>query len=181
MKPVFEQTRPAERIQASKVQQLKTRLRPEHSTLLWRTLGACALRAQMKSSFRYSQFNLYRRFRADIRYFLKGALRNCWHPGVTRSVMARTLQSRHGFRVTFFFFARRHNCPVQITEWTDLTEVCPKYRRNYPARTVFKNFPTSIFRLLLSLASDCADASTCADAKPVLLAPRCASVTLLAI
>src|SRR5882757_382109 len=44
------------------------------------------------------------------------------------------------------------------------------------ARTVRTNFSTSDFRRPLSLARNCAEASTCADAVPVSLAPRLTSL-----
>ena len=46
------------------------------------------------------------------------------------------------------------------------------------ARTEFKNLPTSSLRRLESVDSDCAEESTCEDAEPVSLAPRCTSVML---
>src|SRR5450631_3064422 len=45
-------------------------------------------------------------------------------------------------------------------------------------RTLFRNFPTSSLSRLLSPDSDCAAESTCEEADPVSLAPRCTSVTL---
>src|SRR5439155_22638832 len=46
------------------------------------------------------------------------------------------------------------------------------------ARTESRNLPTSSLRRLESVDSDCAAESTCADAEPVSLAPRCTSVML---
>src|SRR5664279_3635769 len=46
------------------------------------------------------------------------------------------------------------------------------------ARTECKNFPTSSLSRLLSPDSDCAAESTCDEAEPVSLAPRCTSVML---
>jgi len=46
------------------------------------------------------------------------------------------------------------------------------------ARTESRNLPTSSLRRLLSLDSDCAAESTCEDADPASLAPRCTSVML---
>jgi hypothetical protein len=43
-------------------------------------------------------------------------------------------------------------------------------------RTLLRNSPTSSLRRLLSLDSDFAAASTCEEAEPVSLAPRCTSV-----
>ena len=44
------------------------------------------------------------------------------------------------------------------------------------ARTVFRNLPTSSLSRLLSPDSNCAAESTCEEADPVSLAPRCTSV-----
>src|SRR3954469_19835863 len=44
------------------------------------------------------------------------------------------------------------------------------------ARTEFRNLPTSSLRRLLSPDSDCAADSTCEEAEPVSLAPRCTSM-----
>ena len=49
---------------------------------------------------------------------------------------------------------------------------------NQAARTEFRNLPTSSLRRLLSLDKDCAADSTCEEAKPVSLAPRCTSAIL---
>src|SRR3954469_8301557 len=46
------------------------------------------------------------------------------------------------------------------------------------ARTEFRNLPPSSLRRLLSPDSDCAADSTCEEAEPVSLAPRCTSVML---
>src|SRR5476651_2033909 len=46
------------------------------------------------------------------------------------------------------------------------------------ARTVLRNLPTSVLSLLESRDSDCAAESTCVEAEPVSLAPRCTSVML---
>ena len=46
------------------------------------------------------------------------------------------------------------------------------------ALTELRNLPTSSLSRLLSLDSDCAAESTCEDADPVSLAPRCTSVML---
>jgi two-component system, OmpR family, sensor kinase len=54
----------------------------------------------------------------------------------------------------------------------------PPSRLTQAARTVSRNLPTSSFSRLLSLDSDCAAASTCEEAVPVSLAPRCTSVML---
>src|SRR5829696_10275624 len=48
----------------------------------------------------------------------------------------------------------------------------------HAARTVSRNLPTSSLRRLESDDSDWAAESTCADAEPVSLAPRCTSVIL---
>src|SRR6476619_3326004 len=50
--------------------------------------------------------------------------------------------------------------------------------RNQAARTELRNLPTSSLRRLLSPDSDCAADSTCEEAEPVSLAPRCTSVML---
>ena len=50
----------------------------------------------------------------------------------------------------------------------------------YAVRTSSTNFCTSTLRRLLSLDSDCAEASTCAEAEPVSPAPRLTSVMLVA-
>ena len=63
-------------------------------------------------------------------------------------------------------------------------EVCSKpqaetsYCDHHAARAVSKKLPTSTLRRLLSRESDCDDASTCDEAVPVSLAPRCTSVIL---
>src|ERR1044072_7801224 len=49
---------------------------------------------------------------------------------------------------------------------------------DYAARTELRNFETSALRRLLSPESICADDSTCEDAEPVSVAPRCTSVML---
>src|SRR5882762_6518733 len=51
-------------------------------------------------------------------------------------------------------------------------------RYNQAARTESRNLPTSSLRRLLSPDSDCAADSTCEEAEPVSLAPRCTSVML---
>ena len=51
-------------------------------------------------------------------------------------------------------------------------------RSRYAARTEARNLPTSCLRRLLSPDSDCAASSTCEDADPVSLAPRCTAPIL---
>src|SRR6185369_15349145 len=50
--------------------------------------------------------------------------------------------------------------------------------RDQAARTELRNLPTSSLRRFESVESDCAADSTCDDAEPVSLAPRCTSVML---
>jgi hypothetical protein len=63
-------------------------------------------------------------------------------------------------------------------------DICSKpagetsYCDRHAARAVSKKLPTSSLRRLLSRESDCDDASTCDEAVPVSLAPRCTSVIL---
>src|SRR5882724_3515935 len=54
----------------------------------------------------------------------------------------------------------------------------PQSERYQAARTELRNLPTSSLRRVLSPDSDCAAESTCAEAEPVSLAPRCTSVML---
>src|SRR6266511_2998691 len=54
----------------------------------------------------------------------------------------------------------------------------PNCQRDQAARTESRNLPTSSLRRLESPDSDCAAASTCEDADPVSLAPRCTSPML---
>src|SRR5213083_888026 len=54
----------------------------------------------------------------------------------------------------------------------------PNCQRDQAARTESRNLPTSSLRRLESPESDCAAASTCEDADPVSLAPRCTSPIL---
>src|SRR6185437_11398448 len=52
----------------------------------------------------------------------------------------------------------------------------PGHGRRQAARTVERNFCTSAFSRLLSPESDWAEESTCDEAEPVSLDPRCTSV-----
>src|ERR1700676_2890754 len=54
----------------------------------------------------------------------------------------------------------------------------PEPEPRQAALTALRNLPTSSLRRLLSPDSDCAAESTCVEADPVSLAPRCTSVML---
>jgi hypothetical protein len=72
--------------------------------------------------------------------------------------------------------------PRSSRGWTDFADprIRPPECGRQAARTVARNFATSALRLLLSLDSDCAEASTWAEAEPVSPAPRLTSVMLVA-
>lgn len=54
---------------------------------------------------------------------------------------------------------------------TSIEDVLVAAMQFHAARTVVRNFSTSVFKRLLSLDSERADANTCPDAAPVALAP----------
>jgi hypothetical protein len=92
-------------------------------------------------------------------------------------------------RGCFLFFIQPNNRPPQ-TPLAQLIRVIggakagmrsrlrPNCQHDQAARTESRNLATSSLRRLESPESDCAAASTCEDADPVSLAPRCTSPIL---